>query len=65
VDRFDITQAPEVDVHRGIDERQPGGLGLHLIRRMVDSIKYEYDAAARTGRTRFHKVAARAQPEGS
>ncbi|HEY8048215.1 MAG TPA: SpoIIE family protein phosphatase [Ramlibacter sp.] len=65
VDRFDITQAPEVDVHRGIDERRPGGLGLHLIRRMVDSIKYEYDAAARTGRTRFHKVAARTQPEGS
>ena len=65
VDRFDVTQAPDVDVDRPIEDRVPGGLGLHLVRRMVDSINYEYDAAARTGRTRFHKMAARAQQEGS
>jgi phosphoserine phosphatase len=56
-DRFDVTEAPDVDVSRGADERRPGGLGLHLIRRMVDSIKYEYDAPTRTGRTSFRKTA--------
>ena len=57
VDRFDVTEAPDVDVSRTAAERTPGGLGLHLIRRLVDSINYEYDAATRTGRTRFQKVA--------
>jgi phosphoserine phosphatase RsbU/P len=56
-DRFDVTEAPDVDVSRGAAERRPGGLGLHLIRRMVDSIDYEYDAPSRTGRTRFRKTA--------
>lgn len=56
VDRFDVTQAPDVDVHRPIEERKPGGLGLHLIRRMVDSIEYEYDPASRVSRTRFSKL---------
>jgi anti-sigma regulatory factor (Ser/Thr protein kinase) len=58
-DRFDVTEAPDVDVSRTAAERRPGGLGLHLIRRMVDSINYEYDPATRTGRTRFQKVAGR------
>jgi anti-sigma regulatory factor (Ser/Thr protein kinase) len=66
VDRFDVTRAPDADVQRRIEDRQPGGLGLHLVRRMVDSIEYGYDAAARTGRTRFlKKVSAPAPPEGS
>ena len=56
VDRFDVTEAPDVDVHRPIEERRPGGLGLHLIRRMVDSIEYEYDPASRVSRTRFSKL---------
>jgi anti-sigma regulatory factor (Ser/Thr protein kinase) len=56
-DRFDVTEAPDVDVSRGAADRRPGGLGLHLIRRMVDSIDYEYDAPTRTGRTSFRKTA--------
>jgi phosphoserine phosphatase RsbU/P len=58
-DRFDVTEAPDVDVSRGAAERRPGGLGLHLIRRMVDSIMYEYVAPTRTGRTSFRKLAVR------
>jgi phosphoserine phosphatase len=65
VDRFDVTQAPDVDVHRPIEERKPGGLGLHLIRRLVDSVEYEYDPLTRTSRTRFHKIVAPSVPENS
>jgi serine/threonine-protein kinase RsbW len=42
VEAFDVTRAPDVDVGRPIDQREPGGLGLHLIRRMADSVEYRY-----------------------
>ncbi len=56
VEPFDVTLAPDVDVNAPIEKRRPGGLGLHLIRRMVDAIEYRYDAATRTGRTTFRKT---------
>ena len=42
VEPFDPTKAAEVDIDRPIEEREPGGLGLHLIRKLVDSMDYEY-----------------------
>jgi phosphoserine phosphatase len=50
VEPFDITQAPDVDVTAPIEEREPGGLGLHLIRRMADSVDYEYAKERRQSR---------------
>ena len=50
VDRFDVTAAPDVDTGRSIDEREPGGLGLHLIRKLADRIAYEYADASRESR---------------
>lgn len=41
-DFFDVTAAPEVDVNAPAEQRRPGGLGLHLIRRLVDSVTYDY-----------------------
>jgi anti-sigma regulatory factor (Ser/Thr protein kinase) len=41
-DPFDVTQTKDVDVHQPIRERKVGGLGLHLVRRIVDSVQYEY-----------------------
>jgi serine/threonine-protein kinase RsbW len=54
---FDPTAAPDADVTAPLAQRQPGKLGLHLIRRMVDSIEYRYVAERRTGRVRFTKTA--------
>ncbi len=42
VEPFDVTKAPPADVDSSIESRQPGGLGLHLVPRMVDSLDYEY-----------------------
>jgi anti-anti-sigma factor len=56
VERFDPTQAPEVDINAPIEQRRPGGLGLHLIRKMVDSIHYDYEAANRQGSITFRKT---------
>ena len=42
VDRFDPTRAGDVDVESLLAERAPGGLGLYLVSKMVDTIHYEY-----------------------
>lgn len=60
---FDVTRAPDVDVTRPIEERNPGGLGLHLVRRMLDSIEYDYAENTRQSRITFRKT--RAQPPAS
>jgi phosphoserine phosphatase len=64
VDQFDITQVPEVDVDAPIEEREPGGLGLHLVRRMVDSVEYHYDNENRRSRTVVTKTLARSSGSG-
>jgi anti-sigma regulatory factor (Ser/Thr protein kinase) len=56
VDDFDATQAPPVDTTLPIELRQPGGLGLHLIRQLVDAIEYEYQGAQRRSRVTFRKT---------
>ena len=42
VDAFDVTLARRVDIEAPIEDRTPGGLGLHLIHKMVDSLRYDY-----------------------
>jgi anti-sigma regulatory factor (Ser/Thr protein kinase) len=37
---FDPSEAPEPDVSLPLDKRDPGGLGILLIRRMVDRVEY-------------------------
>jgi serine/threonine-protein kinase RsbW len=37
---FDPASIPEVDVTAPIEEREPGGLGLHLTRSLMDSVRY-------------------------
>jgi sigma-B regulation protein RsbU (phosphoserine phosphatase) len=50
---FDVTLAPDANVDAPIEHRQPGGLGLHLTRRLVDSLEYAYDEQRRESRITF------------
>ena len=56
VEPFDVTKSPDVDVTLPIEQRSPGGLGLHLIRRLLDSIEYDYSKEARRSRITFRKT---------
>ena len=51
VEPFDITRAPDVDIGKPIEEREPGGLGLHLVRRLADRVEYDYAPQTRESRT--------------
>jgi sigma-B regulation protein RsbU (phosphoserine phosphatase) len=41
-DRFDVTAAPDVDVTAAAEDRRPGGLGIHLSRRLAAGLQYDY-----------------------
>jgi len=38
---FDPTTAAEPDIEADIDERPVGGLGIHLVRAMMDKVEYQ------------------------
>ena len=57
VDFFDVTRTAEVDVSAPLESRTPGGLGLHLIKKMVDFIEYQYLEESRTSRITFRATA--------
>jgi anti-sigma regulatory factor (Ser/Thr protein kinase) len=56
VEPFDVTRAPDVDVSQPLEARVPGGLGLHLTRRVVDDLAYAYDPRRREARITFRKA---------
>lgn len=37
---FDPTARPEVDINAGVEERAIGGLGIHLVKNIMDSVSY-------------------------
>ncbi len=42
VEPFDLTKSKEVDIKAHLKDRRVGGLGIHLVKKMVDKIDYEY-----------------------
>lgn len=51
---FDPSAAPEPDISLPLDERDPGGLGILLINRMVDRV--DYRRAGDENRLRLEKL---------
>lgn len=42
--RFDPTAVPEPDLaNQPVDELEPGGIGLHLMRKMVDEVEFTFE----------------------
>ncbi len=39
---FDVTAKRDVDIDAPLEERKPGGLGVHLVQNLVDTLEYEY-----------------------
>ena len=52
-----LSDAPEPDVDAPIEDRAVGGLGIHLVRAMMDEIRYERDR----GKNRLTLVSRRAE----
>ncbi|HYY60807.1 MAG TPA: SpoIIE family protein phosphatase [Burkholderiales bacterium] len=50
---FDPQRAPQPDVSAPLERREPGGLGLHLVRELVDTLEYRYSREERIGRITF------------
>ena len=52
--RFDpTTDAPPPGIERQLEQRMPGGLGIHLVRKMIDEIEYSHQN--RTATVTLHK----------
>ena len=40
---FDLTKTPEVNLNIPLRDRKPGGLGIHLVKRLMDSVQYDHE----------------------
>ena len=40
---FDVTASRAVNIDAPLEERTPGGLGIHLIQNLVDTLEYTYN----------------------
>jgi anti-sigma regulatory factor (Ser/Thr protein kinase) len=43
VERFDITQVAPVDPDAPLQSRREGGMGIHLVRKFCDDLRYDYE----------------------
>lgn len=52
---FDPPSVPEPDVSAPLDERTPGGLGLFLMRTVMDRVEFEFDGDEGNTLTMFRR----------
>lgn len=46
---FDLnSDAPEVDTNKPLEERTPGGLGVFLVKKIMDRVEYEHQSPTST-----------------
>jgi serine/threonine-protein kinase RsbW len=43
VEPFDVTRPSSFDADAPLADRGPGGMGLHLVQRIADTMAYDYD----------------------
>ena len=55
VDPFDITQTGDFDPTQPLEKRQAGGMGIHLVKTVMDDIQYDYNALERTSKIQLIK----------
>lgn len=60
---FDPRSVPPADVHSGWEERPIGGVGWHLIRRLIDRVLYEPDTPAGNRLTLVKRRTAGSRPQ--
>ena len=56
VEPFDPATAEVPPIDAGIEERRPGGLGIYLVRKMVDDLNYDYETENRRMRITVTKT---------
>jgi anti-sigma regulatory factor (Ser/Thr protein kinase) len=56
VEPFDPETAEIPPVDAGIEERRPGGLGIYLVKKMVDDLDYDYETEGRRMRISVTKT---------
>jgi serine/threonine-protein kinase RsbW len=56
VDAFDPRTAATPPIDASIEERRPGGLGIYLVKKMVDDLKYDYETDHRRMRVTVTKT---------
>jgi anti-sigma regulatory factor (Ser/Thr protein kinase) len=56
VEPFDPSTAEIPAVDAGIQDRRPGGLGIYLVKKMVDDLEYTYEPEGRTMRISVTKT---------
>jgi anti-sigma regulatory factor (Ser/Thr protein kinase) len=39
---FNPLSVPEPDLNKPMEEKQPGGLGVHLVRQLMSSVEYQF-----------------------
>ncbi len=61
---FDLSNAPTPDIGASLDERPLGGLGLFLVRQMMDSVEYRREEGRNIVTLKKHKTAEQSPEDG-